>query len=134
MKNTKYIWTGIGLIIIATSLFAAKTFMEVTSPVAPTTPPVFSWSVIEGDVVLTADGKKYPLGHYDGNCTTMASSSWKLLNGELTGVICYFAGGGQELGIFKEDGLYLVKVGELSEPTEESPGVRGNFRVLRKIP
>ncbi len=63
------------------------------------------------------------VGTYEGSCKEIDGTSWQLLEGEQSGVICYFAGGGTEIGIFGN----AVKVGEVSEGSAEVAGSRGNF-------
>jgi hypothetical protein len=75
-------------------------------------------------------GKKYFAGDYEGSCSPIASSSWPLLPGEKSGVICWFAGGGTELGIFQENNHMVVKRGTLDEGDAETAGRRGGFRLL----
>lgn len=133
MNKRAYIFI-VALVIIAGGISFYFATHKNTVPEVVTPNPEFDWRVIEGDVTLLSEGKEYPIGNYQGNCTIMASTSWKLLPGEISGVICYFAGGGQELAIFKEGGKYMLKDGVLEEPTDESQGLRGNFRTLRSIP
>ena len=47
------------------------------------------------DVVLRVDGSVYEVGTYDGNCFAIEGSSWKYLDNEVTGVICWFASAGE---------------------------------------
>jgi hypothetical protein len=86
-------------------------------------------------VSLTANDteKVYDLGKYEGGCSVIEGSAWKLLAGEQSGAICYFAGGGTELGIFNENGKIVVKKGTIEEGTAESAGTRGNFTTLRAL-
>ncbi len=83
-------------------------------------------------VSLTMNDKRYDAGTYEGNCSQIASanSSWQLLAGEQSGVICWWAGGGIELGVFEENGKLLIKKGLLDEGGEQTPGLRGNFETL----
>lgn len=89
-------------------------------------------SAPQTSVTLTVEGtdRKHNVGTYDGNCSVIEASSWPLLENEKTGVICWWAGGGSEIGVFEESGKLVVKVGELEEATEETDGVRGNFKLL----
>lgn len=72
----------------------------------------------------------YAAGTYAGTCSVIEESAWKLYEGELSGVICWFAGGGNEIGVFQENDSYVVKVGELDEGSAEEPGFRGHFQTL----
>ncbi len=85
------------------------------------------------EVALWRGDSIYPAGTYAGSCSIIEESAWELVEGELTGVICWFAGGGNEIGVFEENGTYAVKVGDLDEGSAEEPGFRGNFRTLFTI-
>jgi hypothetical protein len=92
-----------------------------------------SISAPKTSVVLSVDGKDQEIGTYIGSCFDIADSSWALLENEKTGVICYWAGGGKEIGVFEENNKLIIKTGDLEEGSEETPGFRGNFIELRKI-
>ena len=79
------------------------------------------------EVSITYKGVKRVVGSYRGSCSIVEESSWPLVEGELTGVICWYAGGGSEVGVFYEDGKRVVKVGVLEEGTAETEGMRGDF-------
>ncbi|TSC86542.1 MAG: hypothetical protein G01um10148_528 [Parcubacteria group bacterium Gr01-1014_8] len=81
-------------------------------------------------VAIKRGAKTYELGTYAGSCFEIDNVSWKLYEGELTGVICWFAGGGEELGVFGEGSWLVVKRGQLDEGSAETPGVRGNFKQI----
>jgi hypothetical protein len=101
--------------------------------------PGFSWQFTEagttddGFVPLTAvtlqtsSGESYDLGTYEGTCADMVTSSWELLENEIAGAICWFAGGGREIGMFQRDGELVVVVGDIEEGTAETEGFRENF-------
>jgi hypothetical protein len=84
-------------------------------------------------VTLTSGGKTYPVGEFDGSCFVIEDSSWTLLPNEKTGVICWFAGGGSEAGVFEQDGKFFVRVGYLDEGSEEIAGTRGGFEQLFEV-
>lgn len=78
------------------------------------------------------------IGTYQGTCAEIGAEGGVdgkgLLAGELSGVQCWFAGGGDEIGLFaKEDGGTEVMVGSLSEPIEGAPGSRGDFKIRTDI-
>lgn len=83
--------------------------------------------------------KGYDAGVYTGNCFEIAKSEWELLENEISGVICWWAGGGDEIGIFKEDDKLVIEHGTLSAggpATEDEPAIpnfRGDFEKLFKI-
>ncbi len=80
----------------------------------------------------------HEVGTYAGSCTEVGASGGVdgagLLAGELSAAQCWFAGGGDEIGVFAhEDGGYEIMVGELGEPTAEEGGFRGNFKIKQSI-
>jgi len=82
------------------------------------------------EVTLATNGKSYVVGTYDGSCAVVDGQSWKLLSNERSGVICWFAGGGVEIGVFEEGGGFVVKQGSLDEGDAENAGLRGGFKAL----
>lgn len=105
----------------------------------------FAWSFIDRGVdpqlqmpqtlvKLAIAGVDVDLGTYSGTCFVVEDSQWELLPNELTGAICYFAGGGTELGIFKEGDVLVLKKGDVEEGDAEQPGFRGNFVPLERQP
>lgn len=78
------------------------------------------------------------VGTYEGACAEIGASGGidgkGLLAGELSGVQCYFAGGGDEIGLFaNEDGGTEIMVGNLEEPIEGGAGFRGDFKIRTDI-
>lgn len=67
------------------------------------------------------------VGTFEGSC---AASKEDLLPGEIEKVVCWYAGGGSEIGIFSEQGEYVVKVGSVDEGSSETAGFRGAFKNL----
>lgn len=84
-------------------------------------------------VTLFADGSDVYTGTFTGSCSTIDGTSWTLQEGEVGGVVCWFAGGGNEVGVFSENGDYVVKVGDLDEGGAETPGFRGNFKTIVEL-
>ena len=82
------------------------------------------------EVSLVYEGNLYALGAFEGSCSEIARSSWTPLPNETSAAICWFAGGGVELGVFLENNRYVVKKGQLDEGDAENPGVRGGFQSL----
>lgn len=80
---------------------------------------------------LKTGGRTYELGTYQGRCTEITQSTWKLLPNERTGVICWHAGEGKEIGVFEENGVRSIRVGDIAEGTAEGAEIRGNF-VIRE--
>lgn len=86
-------------------------------------------------VTLTVDGTVYDVGTYDGSCWILGEGTAPLLAGQVAGVQCWFAGAGDEVGLFEDDGELVVRHGELQEPQGDgTPDFRGNFRDLFHIP
>jgi hypothetical protein len=76
----------------------------------------------------------YDMGEFQGSCSQVGATGGVdgkgLLAGELSAVQCWFAGGGDEIGVFAhEDGGYQIMVGTLEEPIEGSAGFRGDFEI-----
>lgn len=84
-------------------------------------------------VMLSVDGAAREVGTYEGSCMVIEGSSWKLLDGEHAGAICYFAGGGTEIGVFEENNTMVVKQGFVDEGSAEVAGTRGGFKTLFTI-
>lgn len=87
------------------------------------------------NVMLNNGGTSYVIGTMDGSCFDILQSEWPLLadQGEFAGAICWWAGGGKEIGVFSDGGRALIKVGEIEEGTAEEEGFRGNFQTLFAI-
>lgn len=86
-------------------------------------------------VTLRNGETSYSIGTYLGSCVDVRASSWKLAEdeGEIAGAVCWWAGGGQEIGVFSEEGKAVIKVGDIDEGDAENPGFRGNWRTLFEI-
>lgn len=84
-------------------------------------------------VTLRADGVTHEIGTYQGDCFVIEGSDWEYQEHEVSGAICWFAGGGSEIGVFNENGSRVVKVGDLDEGSAETAGVRGNFRTVVEL-
>lgn len=82
------------------------------------------------EVTLSVNGDARTVGTFDGSCLVINGSSWQLAENELTGVICWFGGAGDEIGVFYENGTYVVKQGVLEEGIEGESGMRGGYETL----
>ena len=137
----------LGLIVLAGVILAISlVFLGPTSsgPETPQSPAratqdrTFAWRFVtkeaEGElpprtqVALITNGEVYDLGEYAGSCAELSND--QRLSGEVAGVLCWWAGVGDELGVFLEKGSYVVKHGVQEEPTAESEGSRGNFEQM----
>ncbi len=113
-----------------------------TGAQATSTPLQFSWRFTEigedattgaprTQVTLKVGTTSYPSGTYIGSCVEVESG--QLSENEKAAAMCWFAGGGNEIGVFEEGGRLLVKLGDLDEGSAETDGFRGNFRTLYEI-
>lgn len=78
-------------------------------------------------VSLVTGGKSHDLGTFQGTCAVKTTD---LLANEKSAALCWFAGAGDELGVFEEGGKLVVKHGEVQEPSGEGEGFRGNFKTV----
>ncbi|MCE9541337.1 hypothetical protein K8R03_02125 [Candidatus Kaiserbacteria bacterium] len=96
-----------------------------------------SQAIPHTSVTAVVDGTEYNAGTYTGNCSEIGASGGidgtGLVQGELSGVQCYFAGGGDEIGVFSENGALVIKKGVLDEGSAEIPAVRGNFQTVMSV-
>lgn len=81
-------------------------------------------------VTVSWDGVSHDAGTYSGTCAEIDGSSGTLREGEVSGVLCWWAGAGDEIGVFSENGTFVLKHGEQQEPSAEAQGFRGNFKTL----
>lgn len=82
-------------------------------------------------VTLKVPNERLEVGTYNGTCSEITEE--QLLDNEIHGVICWFAGGGIELGIFNENGKVVLKKGEVDEGSAEEEGFRGDFKLVREL-
>ena len=80
------------------------------------------------DIALISNGDIYDVGAHAGSCSQIEPKN--LLPNEVSAVLCWWAGGGDELGVFKEGAQYVVKQGTQDEGTDEELGSRGGFEQL----
>ncbi|MDB5225098.1 MAG: hypothetical protein JWL87_50 [Candidatus Adlerbacteria bacterium] len=130
-------WGILGLIIIILGGVAFTVFRHDTK--APAGPLVYSWEFSERgekdgipqtQVTLMAGGESFDIGTHEGSCAEMDSD---FLEYEKSKVICWFAGGGHEIGVFEEPGQVVVRVGDVDEGASGNPGFRGNFTLVKTI-
>lgn len=120
---------------------------EVTEDTSANQTISIEWSFIDAgetdnipytDVVVIINNISYPVGSFQGSCSEIGATGGidgkGLLAGELSGVQCWFAGGGDEIGVFAhEDGGVDIMTGALGEGVEGSAFFRGDFKVQRSI-
>lgn len=97
------------------------------------------------ELSLKWNGEVIKVGEFIGSCTKLkvngrpddespaTTDSTELLENEISGMLCWWAGGGDEVGVFKENGIYLLKKGAQEEPYATEPGFRGDFEVLQQL-
>lgn len=81
-------------------------------------------------VTVTWDGASHDAGTYQGSCAEIDGSNGTLQDGQVSGALCWWAGAGDEIGVFTENGGFVLKHGEQQEPSAEAQGFRGNFETL----
>jgi hypothetical protein len=115
-------------------------------PPAPTA-PVITWAYLEASstdpampmtkVSAVIDGNGYTVGTFAGSCTAIDSSGGidgkGLQPNEIAATQCWFAGGGDEIGVFQENGKLVIKKGELGEGDAKHPPFRGNFTTVLEL-
>lgn len=127
------------ILIAGVVYFYAKDTMPATTDLPQNQPLTYSWTFTDNgyneatyanstNVTLTVNGKIYNIGTYNGSCAELESEA--LDENQAAGVLCWWAGAGDEIGIFTENGKLVVKHGDHEEPTAESQGFRGNFETI----
>ncbi len=131
------------LILIAAGVYHfAKNTTPITTELAENQPLAYSWNFTDNGysettggntttVTLTVNGQAHNVGTYNGSCAELGAQA--LDENQTTGVLCWWAGAGDEIGIFAENGKLVVKRGEHGEPTAETPAFRGNFETLIEL-
>jgi hypothetical protein len=83
-------------------------------------------------VEVTVDEKTTYVNTYQGDCHELGKDGGidgsGFLPGEISAVQCWWAGGGDEIGVFTSGTSTVIKHGELDEGTSNSPFFRGNFK------
>ena len=82
-------------------------------------------------VTLMSNDHAYDVGTYLGSCSRISSKNLQV--GEVDGVLCWFAGGGDELGIFKEGDSFVVKKRQVDEGTAETPSTPTAFTAIVQL-
>lgn len=100
--------------------------------------PTISWEFAEeGEdefgapvtrVFVVANGNRSDLGTSLGSCSELSSEQFQ--ESQVSGALCWWAGAGDEYGVFEEQGGLVVKKGIQEESTAESEGFRGQFDSL----
>ena len=146
----------IAVFVLAVAILAVYFYMQKTGEQVGTNgaeaPSIlaqsYEWSFAESEpnaegipyttISLTVNGNTRVVGKYTGSCHVVEAGQTGILSepadpGEISRAQCWFAGGGDEVGVFEEDGKTVVKSGELGEGDAENPAFRGNFRTIFEI-
>lgn len=148
-----FVGRAIGFLVVLVIGLGVYAFMnpqifERFTPDATDSKTSITWRFTEADeveavpytnVAVVINGTSYEAGKFAGSCQEIDASggvdSKGLLAGELSGAQCWFAGSGDEIGVFAhEDGGFDMMVGELGEGEQGSPLFRGNFTIKNTIP
>lgn len=127
------LWVLVGLVALAAGylMWGRSSTTELAS--------AYEWQFIDRgekdyipqtEVELLADGRRHSVGTYNGSCSVVEG---EYLEYETSKVVCWYAGGGHEIGVFEEPGQVVVRVGEVDEGASGIPGFRGNFKLLKVI-
>ncbi len=108
------------LIVVTLMLILALAVYRLQLPVHT---PALTWSFTTEDadgidapkttVLLQIDTQKYTVGTYAGTCFDRHRD--EMGDGEISGVRCWWAGGGDDVGVFSEQGKMVLKQRVLDE-------------------
>ncbi len=82
-------------------------------------------------VTVTVWDKSYNVGTYAGSCAPRSHDGFG--KDEVSGITCWWAGGGDDIGVFNTDGKVTIQHRTLDEGTAESSGIIGNFETVISI-
>lgn len=82
-------------------------------------------------VHIHAAGDVYDAGSYAGSCNELDHVG--LATGELSGALCWYAGGGVELGVFTGRVHPILRAREVEEGTAETPAIPGVWHDLLEL-
>ncbi|MDQ5927713.1 MAG: hypothetical protein QG633_151 [Patescibacteria group bacterium] len=129
----KALWIVIALVVIGAIVYAVKqsdSAPEVSWAFQEKTPePTTGAPVVQ--VTATINGTEYDAGTYNGTCIEIDKKN--LPEDETAGIVCWWDGSGDEVGVFMEDSKLVVKHGEIQEGDESTLPSRGNFTTLFEI-
>lgn len=91
-------------------------------------------------VTVDINSRKIPLGTYEGSCSIsvdkehQANSSERLLpKGSISGVVCWYAGGGISIDMFDNGKTISIKKATIDEGTAEGGGGYGPYETIVDI-
>jgi hypothetical protein len=125
-------------VVVAAGLIIFKPDAGASAPASTMGEGKYQWRFVEWgsdevpqtQVTLLAAGQSHMIGTYDGSCAVMEED---YLEYEKSKVVCWFAGGGNEIGVFEEPGQVVVRVGEVDEGASGIQGFRGNFTLVKTL-
>jgi len=84
----------------------------------------------QNEVTLQIKDKKYIAGIYEGSCSV---TNTKLLINQISGAICWWAGGGVELGVFIQDKKLVLKRRPIDKGNTEYPSFVTPFETFLEL-
>lgn len=81
-------------------------------------------------VTLRIKDKKYDAGVYEGSCSVQTT---EMIINQVSRAICWWAGGGVELGVFVEDKKTVLKRRPVDEGTAEYPSFVSPFEIVLEL-
>lgn len=79
-------------------------------------------------VTVTIDGKSYNAGTYTGSCAPRSHDG--IAKNEVSAISCWWAGGGDDIGVFNANGKMTIQHRTVDEGTAEEGGIIGNFETV----
>ena len=127
-----------GTLIIALCMIVAMVaYFGLLKKLTPTTSPDIRWtydSKYSDDtdpttqVTVQIDGKKHDVGTYPGSCFEREELEKNM--SEIASIRCWWAGSGDDIGVFLEQGQYYIKHRGLDEGNAEEKAFIGEFQTL----
>lgn len=147
-KKTRIIIIAVGLLILLFSILIRTGVIKIGEKIInpyvaenPITREDIKWSFTEKvesdglnppqtDVELQIKDKKYSAGIYEGSCSVQNT---ELLINQTSGAVCWWAGGGVELGVFVEDKKIVLKRKPIDEGSAEYPSFASPFETFLEL-
>jgi hypothetical protein len=84
----------------------------------------------ENTVSVTIKGKKFRVGKYLGVCSERPADQREV--NEVSGIRCWWAGAGDDIGVFNMNGA-MIQHRQVEEGTAEEGGFIGEFKVIYSL-
>lgn len=131
---------GIALIIIGAYVYSKSQIVEIRDRTSIN--PDVIWSYQQSDMdaeyadpktIVTVQlwDKKQEVGEYAGSCWDRPEED--LVRGEISGIRCWWAGGGDDIGVFRESDTFVIKHRIVEEGTAEESGFMGEFENVSSL-